>query len=85
MLAFLVISAAGLCGYFQSPAIVWAIAAVGLLSASLAEHSAILRRAIVRGNSEVAYDALARSATNAVVATGAAYWSGIATRMLSGL
>ena len=77
--------AAGLSGYIQSPVMVWPIAAVGLLSASLAENSVILRRTIGRGHTVLAYDALTRSALNATLATGGAYWAGIGIRMLSGL
>jgi hypothetical protein len=85
MLAFCAIFLSGLCGYLQLSILTWPIAAVGLLSVSLAEHQLVLRRAVDRGRSDVAYDTLMRSCIHALLATGGCYWLGRFTRLLSGL
>jgi hypothetical protein len=85
MLAFFAIFLSGLCGYLQLSVLSWLIAAAGLLSVSLAEHQLILRRAIDRGQTDVAYDTLIRSFIHALVATGGCYWLGCICRLISGL
>jgi hypothetical protein len=85
MLAFFAIFLSGLCGYLQLSILSWLIAAVSLFSISLAEHQLILRRAVDRGRSDVAYDTLMRSCIHALVATGGCYWLGRIVRLISGL
>jgi hypothetical protein len=85
MLAFLAIFAAALCGYFQAPAIAWPAAALSLALVSWAEHHILARRGVEQGFGDLVTETLLRSSANALLATGACYWSGVLMRSLSGL
>jgi hypothetical protein len=85
VLALLVIFVAGLCGYFQASALTWLVAAMALVSVSLAQHQLTLWRAIDRGHLDLAQDTFVRSFAHALIATGGCYWLGYVVRLISGL
>jgi hypothetical protein len=83
MLAFLVLFGSGLSGYAFAPVFCWPAATLGLMSVSLARHYVLIRRGVDAGFEESVGEALLRSCFNALVATGACYWSGVAVRVAS--
>jgi hypothetical protein len=83
MLAFLVLFGSGLSGYALAPVFCWPAATLGLMSVSFARHYVLLRRGVDAGFEESVGEALLRSCFNALVATGACYWSGVAIRVAS--
>jgi hypothetical protein len=52
MLAFLVLFDSGLCGYTLSPLVCWPLAALGLMSVSLARQYALIRGGVEAGFEE---------------------------------
>jgi hypothetical protein len=83
MLAFLMLFGSGLSGYALAPVFCWPAATLGLMSVSLARHYVLIRRGVEAGLEEPITEALLRSCFNALVATGACYWSGVAVRAAS--
>jgi hypothetical protein len=83
MLAFLVLFGSGLTGYALAPILSWPAAALGLMSVSLARHYVLIRHGVEAGFEEPVAEALLRSCFNALVATGACYWFGVAVRAAS--
>jgi len=80
---FLVLLGAALCGYALVPVYGWFAATVGLASVSWARHYALIRRGVEAGLDESVWETLLRSSFNALAATGACYWSGVAIRAAS--
>ena len=85
MLAVLVLCSAALGGYCFASTLVWPAAALSLVTLSWAENYLLARRAGELGFDTEIIDTLLRSSANALIATGACYWSGILLRTLSGL
>ena len=83
MLAFLVLLGSGLSGYALAPVLSWPVAALGLMSVTMARHYVLIRRGVEAGLEDPVRDALVRSSFNALVATGGCYWIGVAVRSAS--
>lgn len=83
MLPFLILFGAGLCGYALAPVYSWPAAALGLAAVSWARHYVLIRRGIEAGLDDPVRDALLRSSFNALIASGACYWVGVAVRSAS--
>ena len=83
MIPFLVLFGSALCGYSLGPAYSWPLAALGLMAASWARHHVLIRRGVDAGVDDSVREALLRSSFNALVATGACYWTGVAVRSAS--
>jgi len=80
---FLVLFCSALCGYVLAPVYSWLAASLGLLLVSWARHYVLIRRGVETGLDDSVRSVLLRSTTNALVATGACYWSGVAVRAMS--
>lgn len=85
MLSLLVLCSAALGGYSFASTLLWPAAALSLVTISWAENYLIARRAGELGFGAEITDTLLRSSANALIATGACYWSGVLLRTLSGL
>jgi hypothetical protein len=83
MLPFLILCGAGLCGYALTPVYSWLAAALGLMAVSWARHYVLIRRGAEAGLDDPVHEALLRSSFNALIATGACYWVGVAVRFAS--
>ena len=83
MLPFFMLFSAALCGYVLAPVYCWPVAAMGLISVSWARHYVLVRRGVEEGLEDPVREALLRSSFNALIATGACYWIGVAIRSAS--